>query len=226
MSNAVFTRLADVEPVAVQWLWEGRIPFGKVTLLESEPGIGKSTLTLELAARVSRGAPMPLMKNHAGPANVVIFSGDDGLADTVRPRLEVADADLSRIYSVDREIDKDDVAQLKPALIILDPLPCYICLACERNPIDVMRKLGELARETGAAVLAVQCVSSDLKDNWAPEFYGTPRTVLHLTPIGHGGRRLSLSKSNLRHMPDIHPLVYYLDHEDGQARIVNWSDGV
>ena len=225
MSNAVFTSLADIEPETVKWLWEGRIPFGKVTLLESEPGVGKSTLTLELAARVSQGRPMPLMKTHAEPANVVIFSGDDGLADTVRPRLDVAGADLSRIFAVDREIDRDDVDKLHPALIILDPLPSYICLACERNPVEVMHKLGTLAKLTGAAILAVQSVAEDLKEEWMPEFYGTPRTVLQLTPVGHGGRRLALSKSNLRHLPDIHPLVYYIDDEDGQARIVNWSDG-
>jgi hypothetical protein len=225
MSNAVFTSLADIKPETVKWLWEGRIPFGKVTLLESEPGVGKSTLTLELAARVSRGAPMPLMKTHGAPANVVIFSGDDGLADTVRPRLDVAGAYLSKVFAVDREIDQEDVAKLHPALIILDPLPSYICLSCEKDPVDVMRKLGQLAKETGAAVLAVQCVTEDLKDDWLPEFYGTPRTVLQLTPVGHGGRRLALSKSNLRHSPDIQPLVYYIDNEEGQARIVNWSDG-
>lgn len=225
MSNAVFTSLADIQPETVKWLWEGRIPFGKVTLLESEPGVGKSTLTLELAARVSRGASMPLSKTHAEPANVVIFSGDDGLADTVRPRLDAAGADLSRIWAVDREVDAEDLAKLRPALIVLDPLPCYICLSCERNPIEVMRKLGELAKATGAAILAVQCVSEDLKDDWVPEFYGTPRTVLQLTPVGHGGRRLALSKSNLRQLPDVHPLVYYLDVQEGQVQIVNWSDG-
>jgi hypothetical protein len=225
MSNVVFTSLADIQPETVKWLWEGRIPLGKVTLLESEPGIGKSTLTLELAARISRGAPMPLEKTHLEPANVVIFCGDDGLADTVRPRLDVAGADLSKIFAVDREIEKEDVARLHPALIILDPLPSYICMSCERNPVDVMRKLGVLAKETGAAILAVQCVSEDMKDEWLPEFYGTPRTVLQLTPIGHGGRRLALSKSNLRHSPDVHPLVYYIDDAEGQARIVNWSDG-
>jgi AAA domain len=225
MSNAVFTSLADIQPEPVQWLWDGRIPLGKVTLLESEPGVGKSTLTMELAARVSRGSPMPLMKIHPEPSNVVIFSGDDGLADTVRPRLDAAGADLTKIWSIDREIDEEDVAKLKPILIILDPLPSYICLSCERDPVDVLRKLGQLAKATGAAVLAVQSVSEDLKDHWTPEFYGTPRTVLQLTPVGHGGRRLALSKSNLRHSPDVHPLVYYIDEEDGQARIVNWSDG-
>lgn len=225
MSNAVFTRLADIKPESVRWLWEGRIPFGKVTLLESEPGVGKSTLTLDLAARVSRGAPMPLMKTHGAPANVIIFSGDDGLADTVRPRLDVAGADLTKIFSVESEVDRDDIAKLNPALVILDPLPSYIATCCERSSVDVMRQLGQLAKETGAAILAVQTVGEDLKDHLTPEFYGTPRTVLQLTPVGHGGRRLALSKSNLRHSPDVQPLVYYLDNEEGQARIVNWGDG-
>jgi AAA domain len=225
MSNAVFTSLFDIKPETVKWLWEGRIPFGKVTLLESEPGVGKSTLTLELAARISRGAPMPLEKTHIEPANVLIFSGDDGLADTVRPRLDVAGADLSKIFSVDREFERDEIARFHPGLIILDPLPSYISTCCDRTAVDVMRKLGKLAKETGAAVLAVQTVGEDLKDHWTPEFYGTPRTVLQLTPIGHGGRRLALSKSNLRHSPDVFPLVYYIDNEAGQARIVNWSDG-
>ena len=225
MSEAIFTSLADIQPEPVEWLWEGRIPLGKVTLLESEPGVGKSTLTLELAARISRGSPMPLVKTHAEPANVIIYSGDDGLADSVRPRLDAAGADLKKIWAVDREITAEDVSRLQPALIILDPLSSYICLSCERNPVHVMRNLGELAKKTGAAVLAVQSVAEDLKEEWAPEFYGTPRSVLLLTPIGHGGRRLALSKSNLRHLPDVHPLVYYIDDEDGQARIVNWSDG-
>jgi RecA-family ATPase len=225
MSNAVFTNLADIKPEPVRWLWEGRIPFGKVTLLESEPGVGKSTLTLELAARVSRGAPMPLEKTHGAPSNVVIFSGDDGLSDTVRPRLDVAGADLSKVFAVDRQFTKDDVDKLHPALIILDPLPSYIVTCKERTPVDVMRQLGQLAKDTGAAILAVQTIGEDLKDHWTPECYGTPRTVLLLTPVGHGGRRLALSKANLRHSPDVHALVYYLDDEEGQARIVNWSDG-
>ena len=227
MSNAVFKSLAEVQPEPVRWLWEGRIPAGKVTLLEGEPGVGKSTLALELAARVSRGAGMPFQKPHQEhkPANVVLFSGDDSLADTVRPRLDAAHADAGRIWSVDREIEKEDVAHLKPALIVLDPLSCYICMSCETNPGDVMRKLGTLAKETGAAILALQSVGEDMKDNWTPEFYGTPRSILHLTPVGHGGRRLAISKSNLRHIPDVHPLVYYFDDGPGEVRIVNWSDG-
>ena len=225
MSNVVFTSLADVQPESVQWLWEGRIPFSKVTLLEGEPGSGKSTLALELAARISRGAPMPLMKTHLDPANVVIFSGDDDLADTVRPILDAAGADLKHIWAVNGEIEKEDVSQFKPALIILDPLSAYLCVACERSPVEVMRKIGQLASDTGAAVLVLHGIADDKKQEWNPDFYGTPRSVLLLSPVGHGGRRLAVVKSNLGNIPDTHPLVYYIDDEEGQSRIVNWSDG-
>jgi hypothetical protein len=227
MSGAIFTRLSDVKPEPVRWLWEGRVPLGKVTLLEGEPGVGKSALVLELAARVSRGAPMPLYKgSEAPPANVVIFCEDDSLADTVRPRLEAAEADLTRIYSIDREVSAEDVVPLRPALIILDPLSAYVCLSCEHSPVEVMRKLGALARQTGAAVLATMSVAAGTADESEhAEFYGTPRSVIHLSPIGHGGRRIAISKANLLHLPDIHPIVYYLSDDDDEVRIVNWSDG-
>ncbi len=225
MSVAEFKSLAEIPPEPVEWLWEGRIPRGKLTLLEGEPGVGKSSLTLELAARISRGSPMPLVKAHSGPANVVIFSADDGLADTVRPRLDAAGADLAHVFAVDGLIDEAELARLRPALVIVDPLEGYIELSGELDPVDVLRKLGDLARSSGAAILAVHCVNEGMRDDKAHVFHGTPRTVLHLTPIGHGGRRLALAKSNLRHFPDIHPLVYYIDDDKGQPRIVNWADG-
>ena len=225
MSDVVFQQMSEIKPLPVRWLWEGRIPLGKVTILQGEPGVGKSTLVYDLAARVSRGYDMPLIKGHdVGPDNVIIFSGGDELADTVRPRLDAAAADLSRIYAFDREITADDVATIKPVLIIIDPFSDYLGVSADRNPTDGMRSLGRLAQKTGAAVLATQCVA-DTDDDLAREFYGTPRSILVLTPIGQSGRRLGITKSNLQHLPEIHPLVYYFDDEDGQVRIVNWSDG-
>jgi len=226
MSDAVFKRMSDVKAEPVRWLWDGRIPLGKVTLLEGEPGVGKSTLSLDLAARVSRGAALPLMREaEVGPSNVVIFSGDDALADTVRPRLEAADADLARIYAVDREIDEGDVVGLQPALIVLDTLSSYVGLCCDPNPTDVLRKLGRLARATGAAIVAVLNTDERRGEGWSPDIHGTPRSVLLITHVGHGGRRLSSSKANLRHVADIHPLVYYIQDQEGPVHLVNWSDG-
>ena len=111
-------------------------------------------------------------------------------------------------------------------MIILDTLSSYLCVSCEREPADVLRKLGRLAAETGAAVVAlVNTARTRPVETWSPDFYGTPRSVLMMTAVGHGGRRLAVSKSNLRHIPNVHPLVYYFDDDGGQVHIVNWSDG-
>ncbi|HLK10047.1 MAG TPA: AAA family ATPase [Candidatus Binatia bacterium] len=92
-------RLTDVQPEEVVWLWKDRIPCGKLTLLEGDPDDGKSTVAYDVAARVSAGRAMPLDNTPRDPAGVIILSAEDGLADTIRPRLEAADADLDRATS-------------------------------------------------------------------------------------------------------------------------------
>jgi hypothetical protein len=79
-------------------VWPGWIPAGKITVLDGDPGAGKSTLLIDLAARLSRGRAMP-DGQAAGPAAVILLTAEDNLADTVRPRLEAADADLARCHS-------------------------------------------------------------------------------------------------------------------------------
>src|SRR5262249_19601439 len=106
--------LTEVAARPIEWLWEGRIPRGKITILDGDPGVGKAALALGLAARVSRGAPMPLSRVGTTPADVVIFNDDDSLADTVRPRLEAAGADLTRIWACDRRITPADLGDLRP----------------------------------------------------------------------------------------------------------------
>ena len=88
--------LADVAPSPVKWLWPGRIPLGKITVLDGDPGLGKSTLTLDLAALVTTGRPMP--DGTPGiEGTVILLSAEDDPSDTIRPRLEAAGADLSRV---------------------------------------------------------------------------------------------------------------------------------
>ncbi|HEV3446739.1 MAG TPA: AAA family ATPase [Gemmataceae bacterium] len=93
-----FVVISEVAPCAVPWVWPGWIPAGKITVLDGDPGAGKSTLLIDLAARLSRGRAMP-DGQAAGPAAVILLTAEDNLADTVRPRLEAADADLARCHS-------------------------------------------------------------------------------------------------------------------------------
>ncbi len=100
-TQPVIIRLADVAPAPVQWLWPDRIPLGKLTLLVGEAAIGKSLLALDLAARVSAGTPWPDAPDSPNPpGGAVLLCTEDGIADTVRPRLDAAGADHARITAI------------------------------------------------------------------------------------------------------------------------------
>lgn len=88
---------ADVVPSSIRWLWPGRMPLGRITLLVGRPGEGKSFLTTDLAARISRGRPWP--DGVEGVEGSVIFiCAEDDPSDTLRPRLEAHGADLSKVH--------------------------------------------------------------------------------------------------------------------------------
>jgi predicted ATP-dependent serine protease len=227
MSGVHWTTLSEVQSKPVQWLWEGRVPFGKVTLLDGEPGTGKSLLAFDLAARVSRGGAMPLSRaKAAGPANVIIYNDDDNLADTVRPRLEAAGADLSKVRCVDGELTADAVRDLRPGLIVIDPLSTYLCSGPQHNilPRQLLKNVTNLAKEAGAAVLAVQYMPKG--GFWAGEIYDAARSVLHISTIGHGRFRIAVTKSNLNALLDVPPLVYHLEETEAAVKLAGWADSV
>src|SRR5262245_50043852 len=90
--------LADVQTAPVIWLWANRIPQGAITLLEGDPGQGKSSIAYDLVTRLTRGDPMPNCKDtpRPRPAGAVLLQGEDSVAATVRPTLETAGADQGR----------------------------------------------------------------------------------------------------------------------------------
>lgn len=99
-SRLMLTCARDVEPVAVDWLWSGWLPFGKLSSIVGAAGIGKSTLVTDLIARATRGGPMPGEAARFEPIAVLVAGVEDGWADTIRPRLDAATADLSRVHFV------------------------------------------------------------------------------------------------------------------------------
>jgi hypothetical protein len=160
----------DVVAERIEWLWRPRIALGKLTVVDGDPGLGKSTMMLDLAARVSTGFEMPDHSTGIPASGVVILTAEDGLGDTVRPRLEAAGADLSRInlFGFEHEVVLPDhidlvaeAAREKSAkLLLIDPLMAYLSpdINAHRDQ-DVRRALkrfSALAAELGAAVVVVR----------------------------------------------------------------------
>lgn len=99
--DVLVTRLSDVQPRAVEWLWPGRLPAGKLVVVDGDPGDGKSTMLTDIAARLSTGSQLPDGHDPGAPGSVVLLSAEDAADDTIRPRLDAAGADPSRVVIFD-----------------------------------------------------------------------------------------------------------------------------
>src|SRR5436309_8572161 len=100
MSALIAEPLSRVRPGSVRWLWEPYLPRGKLAVLDGDPGVGKSLLTIDLAARLSRGGPLPGGRSAGRPHVTLVLNAEDDPADTTRPRAEAAGADLDRVVAV------------------------------------------------------------------------------------------------------------------------------
>ena len=173
-------RLADVQPERVSWLWPGRIPAGKLVTLDGDPSLGKSTLALSFAATVTTGGMWPDGSRCTMAGDVVLLSAEDGLADTVRPRLDAASADLTRVHAIEgiAYIDEDGHRFLRPLtlgdvehitsvvrevsarLLIVDVLMAFLPSGTDSHKDQdirrVLSRLSAMADETGCTILLLR----------------------------------------------------------------------
>jgi putative DNA primase/helicase len=110
--TVVLSRASDIVPEAISWLWPGWLPAGKLSILAGQPGCGKTTIAISLTAAISKGGEWPDGTKCAKPGNVLIWTGEDGLADTLVPRLLAAGADCTRVYFV--ESVTNEIGELQP----------------------------------------------------------------------------------------------------------------
>jgi len=94
-------RMNEVEATEISWLWYPYIPYGKITVIQGDPGDGKTTVVLAIAAAVTTGAALPESKTAAEPMSVIFQTAEDGLGDTVKPRLVQSGADCERVIVID-----------------------------------------------------------------------------------------------------------------------------
>lgn len=239
--------IAGVERQQVRWVWDRRIPRGKVAILDGDPGQGKSTLTLTIAAKVTTGSPFP-DGTQPEVGTVIILSAEDDEADTIRPRLEAAGADLQRCFvapSVHQAGEPPrppelpgDLAWLElqiraagASLVIIDPLMAYLDATVDSHRDQdvrrVMAGLKRVAESTGAAVLVVRHLNKGMgaalyRGSGSIGIVGAARAGLLVAddPKDRGRHVLALTKSNLAAMPD--GLAYRIVEDElyGVARLV------
>ena len=240
-------RVSDVQPEAVEWLWPGRYARGKITLIDGDPGQGKSVLTMDSAARVTTGRDWPDGQRCPIRGSVLLLGAEDGLADTVRPRLDAAGADTNRVYalplvgsspnehqpSIPDDIDAIEAALVTTGavLLVVDPLMAYLDGKVNSyRDQDVRRALAPLAAMAERLCVAVIVVRHLNKSSGGPAIYrgggsiglaGAARIVLAVgsDPEDEVRRILAPVKANLS-APSA-SLAYRLVADSGVVR-VDW----
>jgi len=160
-------RMSDVELTPVNWLWKPYLPFGKLSVLQGNPGEGKTYFAMHLAAACTNGKLLPNMER-LEPFNVIYQTAEDGLGDTVKPRLIEAGADLDRVLVIDdsdvqltlsdERIEKA-IIENNARLVIVDPIQAYLGADVDMNRANEVRpifmRLGQVAQRTGCAILLI-----------------------------------------------------------------------
>ena len=190
-------KMSEIQAQEVKWLWYPFIPFGKLTIVQGDPGDGKTTMILNLAARLSKGGCFEEGAGVVEPMKVIYQTAEDGLADTVKPRIEKAGADCEQILVIDESdkslsmIDEHIEEALKTTgakMLILDPIQAYLGGGMDMNRAnearEMTKRLGALADKYGCAIILIGHMNKAAGNKAAYrgmgsiDFYAVARSVL------------------------------------------------
>ena len=190
-------RMSEVHAEEVQWLWYPYIPLGKLTIVQGDPGEGKTTFVLSVISSLTRGVPLPECSGAESSMNVIYQTAEDGLADTIKPRLDAMGADCSRVFVID-ESRKDlslmderlekAIRKTGAQLIVLDPLQAYLGRDVDMHRANeirpIMKRVAAMAEQNNCAVILIghmnkaQGLKSGYRGLGSIDFRAAARSIL------------------------------------------------
>jgi hypothetical protein len=245
-------RAVDLEPRAIDWLWEGRVPLGMMTMFAGDPKVGKSYVTLAMAAALSRGLPLPSSDLPNRPGSTILMSAEDDPARTIVPRLTAAGADLAKVHILEpvvrangdeatptlrADVDAITVAATRLGdcrLIVIDPVSAYLKgVDDNRNSVlrGVLSPLKRLAERLDAAVVLVSHLTKSGRASGKHRVLGSIAYVgacranyLFVTdPEDPAGRRVLMIDNGGNVAPPAASLAYIIA-DQGRGPQVTWRD--
>ena len=231
MAELKIITMRDVETEQVDFLWNPYIPLGKISIVQGDPGCGKTTMALAVAAAITNGGELPGGVCSA-PASVIFQTAEDGLADTIKPRLEQLGADCSRVHVIDESEDalsladeriEQAIIKMDAKLFILDPMQAFLGgadLHSANGVRPLMKSLGAVAERTGCAIVIIGHLNkksgkAQYRGLGSIDIYAAARSVLTIGKIDvdEHMRAVVQGKSNLA--PPGPPLAFGLEPSGG-----------
>ena len=231
MAELKIVTMSDVTAEQVEFLWAPYLPFGKISIIQGDPNEGKTTMALAIAAAVTTGAALPGC-GCTIPGSVIFQTAEDGLADTIKPRLEQLGADCGRVHIIDEgeqplslsdERIEQAIVRMGAKLLIIDPVQAYLGGADMHSANGVrplMKQLADVAGRTGCATVIIGHLR---KTGGKPQYrglgsidiYAAARSVLTVGSVGGGDniRAVVHGKSNLA--PPGESLAFSIDPAHG-----------
>ena len=223
-----------VETENVQWLWYPYIPLGKITIVHGDPGEGKTTFALAVIASLTKGEPLPECEDAIETMNVIYQTAEDGLADTIKPRLVAAGADCTRVLVIDeteKELTLNDerleeaIKETGAQLIVLDPIQAYLGEDVDMHRANevrpVLKRLAAMAERTHCAVLLVghlnkaQGQKSSYRGLGSIDFRAAARSVLVVGRLKDNERIRIVAQDKNSLAPEGRSIAFELDAERG-----------
>ena len=223
-----------VETENVQWLWYPYIPLGKITTVQGDPGEGKTTFALAVIAALTRGEPLPECEEAMESMNVIYQTAEDGLADTIKPRLVTAGADCTRVLVIDETnkeltlIDErleEAIKETGARLIVLDPIQAYLGDDVDMHRANevrpVLKRVAAMAERTHCAVLLVghmnkaQGQKSSYRGLGSIDFRAAARSVLVVGRLKDNERIRIVAQDKNSLAPEGSSIAFELNEQTG-----------